>query len=117
MLTKEDLTEETKQQPPIMVDVEGWEKSVLIRRLRFSEWHEILTLTQEAGGKSPPLTTIAKIIGTCLAKEDGTRLMSDAEAARYTADSTDPAKLMALFAKCMETISGGSAAIEAAEKN
>lgn len=116
MLTKDKLTGAKAVRPPLLVEVDGFDEVVALRYPSFKEWHTAVALVNASKADTPPVETIARVIGFCLANEDGTRMMTDVEIVKFV-NEADPTAVMSLYAKCWETVMKSSGAVEAAEKN
>lgn len=115
MLTKEKLTAAQQIKKPLVVDVPALGESVSLRYPTFSEWHNIVSEVRGREGKDPTAEMIARTISVCLANEDGTRMLTEAES--QTLLEQDAVKVMALYSKCWETVLAGEGKVEQAEKN
>lgn len=115
MLTKDRLKEAVEGRGTIVVDVAGWSDSVRLRHPTFKEWHGIIGRLRGTEGKEPPAETIAYVIGVCLANDDGSRMLTDAEATELL--DRDAAAVFNLYTRCWSTVLKADGVIEAAEKN
>lgn len=76
-------------------------KPVLLRLPSFREWYDITVAHRKLDG-DPPAELIARTIAVILSRPDGSRLMTDAEAASLM--DADPRVVMWLYAKGFETV-------------
>ena len=100
-LKLDDLLDRVGTRPPISVTMPTWGE-VFLRYPTAEEWHDIVSAQQGSGDGIPPLSLICRVMATCMADDQGNRLMSAADARRL--HDRDAAAVMQMFQKIMATV-------------
>lgn len=91
-------------------------KPLLLRSPSFREWYDLTAAHRQLDGKDPPADLIAKTIAVVLARPDGARMLTDAEASGLL--DADPKVVMWLYVTAWETVlRNDDKAIKELEKN
>lgn len=114
-ICRDDVLKRSAPRPPVEVAIPEW-GAVLLRYPTFAEWYSIVQPMRQLAGAEPSVDLIARAVAIVLANPDGSRMLSDPEAARlmekeYTA-------VMRVWNRAWETVlKFTDADLEAAAKN
>lgn len=102
-ISREELVKRATPKPPLEVSHPEW-GSVLLRHPTFAEWYSLVhPMRQLQQTKSEPSAElIARAVAIVLANPDGTRMLTDAEAARLM--EKDFAAVMRVWTQAWETV-------------
>jgi hypothetical protein len=112
---REDILKRSTPRPPVEVPIAEW-GSVLLRYPTFAEWYSVVQPMRQLAGAEPSADLIARAVAVVLSNPDGSRMLTDHEAARLM--EKEYSAVMRVWNRAWETVMKFTEAdLEAAVKN